>query len=224
MVGKDRGRGRLPELSLAAAVVAVVLLAALATEVVLLAPSTGLDRTLSRSIGGSVSKQDYDWAVPITGLGAAPTILAVLALAAIVMIRAHRRREAIALVLAAGMTSATVRVLKYAVGRDRPTFGPLSESTPSFPSGHAASSMALYGLLAYMALRMARGAFRWLLFAGASLLVVAIGLSRVYLGVHYPSDVIAGWLVGLLGAAAAWKIAERGSRWRGDSETATEGR
>jgi len=80
--------------------------------------------------------------------------------------------------------------------------------TFSFPSGHAAGSMVAYGMLA---------AFGWFIFPFAisfavSVLVLAlvvyIGLSRVYLGAHYPSDVLAGWLLGLVGLYAIVAVLE----------------
>ena len=70
----------------------------------------------------------------------------------------------------------------------------------SFPSGHSMSSAAVYGAVAILAIvRFPR--HRWLLVGGSALVVVAIGLSRAYLHVHYPSDVLAGWALGL-----AWPL------------------
>jgi undecaprenyl-diphosphatase len=72
-----------------------------------------------------------------------------------------------------------------------------SPSSYSFPSGHALASLCFYGILAAVLSDRMRGRkpkfFIWLV---ASLLVGMIGLSRIYLGVHYPSDVIAGYLAG----------------------------
>jgi undecaprenyl-diphosphatase len=68
----------------------------------------------------------------------------------------------------------------------------------SFPSGHALSSATTYGTLAaLLAVRCPRRWQRGLLFAGAAVLVLLIGASRVYLGVHYLSDVLGGWAAGL---------------------------
>lgn len=74
----------------------------------------------------------------------------------------------------------------------------------SFPSGHATTAMVLYGTLAYLVARLepTRGQRR-ATFAAAAFLVLLIGLSRIYLGVHYPSDVIAGYLTGLAWATFA---------------------
>jgi membrane-associated phospholipid phosphatase len=71
------------------------------------------------------------------------------------------------------------------------------EHSYSFPSGHALGSLVLYGFLAVLlADRYPR--YRWGIYSGASLIISAIGLSRLFLGVHYPTDIIAGYAVGCL--------------------------
>jgi glycerophosphoryl diester phosphodiesterase len=101
------------------------------------------------------------------------------------------RRLALLFVLAAGSTA----MLKHAIGRARPTAHQLlPETSPSMPSGHATNTAALGTCLAA---RLRRPAVTWAL-AG---IVVFVGVSRVVAGVHWPSDVLAGWLLGaLLGA------------------------
>lgn len=116
--------------------------------------------------------------------------------------------------LAVSMAGALILdlTLKYAFRRPRPqAFFGVAPHTYSFPSGHALCSFCFYvvlaGLIAVrtrsMLLRIAAGVI-------AAVLVGAIGLSRIYLGMHYPSDVIAGYL-----AAAIWVSALLGlDRWR----------
>jgi undecaprenyl-diphosphatase len=91
-------------------------------------------------------------------------------------------------------------MIKIVVGRDRPTFDQvLAVATGgSFPSGHAMNSTIVYGtLFALSALAWSRPVRRRVATA-ASALVAAIAASRVYLGVHYPSDVVVGVLLGLV--------------------------
>jgi undecaprenyl-diphosphatase len=90
--------------------------------------------------------------------------------------------------------------LKYSFARLRPTpfFVPMPR-TPSFPSGHSLFSFCFYGVLAgLLADRIDSRRWQALIWTCAALLVGAIGSSRIYLGVHYPSDVVAGYLTGTL--------------------------
>jgi undecaprenyl-diphosphatase len=91
--------------------------------------------------------------------------------------------------------------LKHTFHRARPIgFFGISPSSYSFPSGHALGSLCFYGVLAAILSARVRGrAARFCIWIAASILVTLIGFSRIYLGVHYPSDVIAGYC-----AAAVW--------------------
>jgi undecaprenyl-diphosphatase len=94
--------------------------------------------------------------------------------------------------------------LKVSFHRPRPVsfFGTPTPATYSFPSGHALLSLCFYGMAAYlMTRRFKSNKARILVWSAVGLLVGFIGLSRIYLGVHYPSDVIAGYA-----AAALWVI------------------
>lgn len=94
-------------------------------------------------------------------------------------------------------------VLKRVFSRPRPSLEHLVEvNTLSYPSGHSMSSMAFYGFLIFLCLRhrMPRW-LRFLLVALLIILIVSIGLSRIYLGVHYPTDVAAGFIGGLIWVA-----------------------
>jgi membrane-associated phospholipid phosphatase len=89
--------------------------------------------------------------------------------------------------------------MKLAFARPRPTlWHPLVQETSySFPSGHALGSLVLYGFLAYLLVRFyPRTAL--LTYSTAVIVIGLIGLSRLYLGVHYPTDIMAGYIVGLL--------------------------
>jgi undecaprenyl-diphosphatase len=115
---------------------------------------------------------------------------------------AHWPREALLFLVA--MTGGSVLDLALKVGfhRARPPsyFGTPEPASYSFPSGHALFSVCLWGSLALLAGQRVRGAAaRAAIFAGAVLLAGLIGYSRIYLGVHYPSDVIAGYA-----AATVW--------------------
>lgn len=100
------------------------------------------------------------------------------------------------------------QVLKNIVQRPRPDgFRLVSEVGYSFPSGHSMVSMAFYGLCAWMVWKYERDRIlRWACCASFGIIVVAVGMSRVYLGVHYASDVIAGFCVSIAWLAVYTKV------------------
>lgn len=100
-----------------------------------------------------------------------------------------------------------VGLFKSLIGRPRPALIDhlVDAWSGSFPSGHAANSATIYLMIALMLAQIVeRRAARRYLIGVAVLLVAAIGVSRVYLGVHFPSDVIAGWAFGALWALGWW--------------------
>jgi undecaprenyl-diphosphatase len=110
----------------------------------------------------------------------------------------RRRRMAAFLVIAMIGASTLDSVLKLTFHRTRPVaFYGMSPNSFSFPSGHALGSFCFYGILAaVLAERMVGRKSKMIIWTIAAVLVGMIGISRIYLGVHYPSDVIAGYLAG----------------------------
>ncbi|HEV2750446.1 MAG TPA: phosphatase PAP2 family protein [Gemmatimonadales bacterium] len=110
------------------------------------------------------------------------------------------------------------QVLKLAIQRPRPPYATavLHYSSWSFPSGHAMGSLVGYGMLAYVliVLWIHRPHAQVAVELGTALLVVAIGLSRLYLGVHYFSDVVGGYAAGVLWLSACISGVEVARGWR----------
>ena len=139
------------------------------------------------------------WAVTLLG---SPVFIAVLG---VVVARVLARRQQ-SLVMA-GWSVALVgsalleRVLKLSIRRPRPDFAAqfLYDSSYSFPSGHAMNSLVAYGMLAYILVTCwaRHRAAQIAIIVCAALLILAIGFSRLYLGVHYLSDVAAGFAAGI---------------------------
>jgi membrane-associated phospholipid phosphatase len=171
--------------------------------------------------GGAVSRLDVrvaDWnaahmptaaewaARPFSWLGGFVGITILVTVVTIVLLRAGRRRDALVLVAATLVAQAAMHGAKEVFARPRPDAGsavPLPD-THSFPSGHALTAVVVFGLLAAL---IGGGLIAYL---GAAALALAIGASRVVLNVHYPSDVAAGFLLGLMILVLA--LAARSSR------------
>ncbi len=132
----------------------------------------------------------------ITLLGSLAGMTIISLLVSALLATRRRTREAVFLYLNFFLTNFLMSYLKMQIGRNRPV-GALVEVTGySFPSGHAMVSMAFYG---FMALLVPRDT-SWGRIArkGLFLLIFLIGCTRIYLRVHYLSDVLAGWILGAL--------------------------
>lgn len=98
-----------------------------------------------------------------------------------------------------------VKAIKLLVGRERPVADLYTGvESFSFPSGHMTNSMVIYGALAMLAARAFSGAGRAVALAGLTALIVSIGASRVYLGAHWPSDVVAAILLASAMLSIIW--------------------
>lgn len=146
----------------------------------------------------------------VTGLGG-HTVLVLVTLASLAYLLMARKRSAALLLLAAvvgGMLLSTL--LKLGFERPRPDLVPHGARvyTASFPSGHAMLSAATYLTLGALLARVEqRRRIKIFLLGLAVLLTVLVGTSRVYLGVHWPSDVLAGWCGGAAWASLCWFVA-----------------
>ena len=150
----------------------------------------------------------------VTDLGGSGTAVLVLGLtAAFLAIRGRRRLALFTVVTGAGM-GVLIPVTKALIDRARPVVAVPVVDTPgnaSFPSGHAVTAMVIWGLLLVVVLPSVRRRSRPWLVAAAALVVLAVGVTRLALGVHFVSDVLAGWALGAawlavtVGAFRAWQ-------------------
>jgi membrane protein DedA with SNARE-associated domain/membrane-associated phospholipid phosphatase len=142
----------------------------------------------------------------ITWLGSPIFITTVGLLTSAILARRRLWIPLLSWVLALAGDGALESVLKHAIQRPRPIYASafLHGNSFSFPSGHAMGSLVTYGMCAYLAATFwaRRRSTRVVVSAAAFVLVVAIGLSRLYLGVHYFSDVVAGYAAGTVWLAA----------------------
>lgn len=138
----------------------------------------------------AVTTLGYYWVVlPLAGLAAAGFYLK------------GDRLPALFLILASTGSMMLTTTLKTVFGRARPELfdSGYSASFYSFPSGHATVAIGFYGVLALLLAYRLRGWRRWCTAIAGVVLVLSIGFSRLYFGVHYPTDVLAGYL-----AASSW--------------------
>ena len=156
------------------------------------------------------------WLLPlmrgITFLGNSDSITVITFLLAVYLI-VKKEFGLLGIILAAIISGSLIDLfLKWYFARSRPEVVPhlVTAYYYSFPSGHAFISAVLYPAIAIMFIRITRNKFvkayiTWL----AVILVLLIGFSRIYLGVHYPSDVIAGWLIGLCWSSFLWILSKK---------------
>jgi len=147
-----------------------------------------------------------------TTIGSSPVLVTVALGLAVWLGVGHRRREAL---LVAGTTLGALilsPVLKDIIERVRPGDEHLVlVNSWAYPSGHSLTSTAVIGVLTTLAASRAPSrAARAAVAAAGVCLVVAVGVSRVYLGVHWPTDVLAGWLIGALWLAISLLVYDRG--------------
>lgn len=134
----------------------------------------------------------------LTHLGGAPFVAGVVAISGILLVSSRKYWAYLAgLFVTLSGSVVSGYLLKVLIARPRPggIIPMLTETSGSFPSGHATISVALYGFLAYL-LYVLFPTKRPFVVAGAVLLIALIGFSRLYLGVHFPTDVIAGYILG----------------------------
>ena len=200
----------------AAAVAAAVLFIGVLGDAIEDGAHFGFDRAiLLWARGGSAHGAPIgpDWfraaMLDITAIGGV-TVLVLMVVLVAGFLAIGRHWLTLALVLGGTISgSLVVTLVKNMVGRARPTITDhlVNVSSLSFPSGHAANSAIVYLTMATLLSQLVeRRAGRIYLFTAAMLIVLLIGASRIYLGVHWPSDVLAGWAFGTLWAVAWWAI------------------
>ena len=139
----------------------------------------------------------------ITGLGGVGILTFFTLMSALYLRLTNKPRMALFVLLAIASGTLASFALKYGFDRPRPDLVPHGSYvyTHSFPSGHSMMSALVYFTLAALLARVEkRKRVKLFLFSVASLLTLSIGISRVYMGVHWPSDVLAGWTIGLFWA------------------------
>ena len=168
-----------------------------------------LDRAVLNEIYGGHRPALADAARVITMFGDGRVVTLFTAIGALFLIRERQLWPAVVIVVGPMIGKALTELQKYEINRLRPAEDPhlVVVHNLSFPSGHSANAMMTYVALALFLFGRTERRSIWV--AGAVALALFVGLSRVVLGVHWPSDVIGGWSYGLVWALLLYAISRR---------------
>lgn len=212
-----RSPGGLPfTLGIAGAIYIAALAGGLVEELLEADELLVLDRAVNTHVEAIRAEPFVTIFVWITTLGDSATLIAVT-LTGTAFLWAYRRwHRILPMWVTVVGAQATTYLGKFALDRERPEF--LTDAvavTPSFPSGHATGAVAVYGFIAFLVVRdLPRLRERFEVVYWTVVLVAAVGFSRVYLSVHYVSDVLAGILVGGFWLLVGIMLAEHRGRRR----------
>lgn len=174
-----------------------------------------LDATISLNIIESQSGFLTPLFIAITQLGGIVVTISLLIVIGLYLYRQKKRLDlAIWFILTVALGAGALnQFFKFLFKRSRPAIQHLVvQGGYSFPSGHSMGSIILYGAIVFLIVRLGKKkSIKWATLFIAILIIGAIGISRIYLGVHYPSDVIGGyslgaaWLTGCIGMYSTWE-------------------
>jgi undecaprenyl-diphosphatase len=153
-------------------------------------------------------KRIHSWTAPeltrvmfaFTGIGSLQFLLPTVSSIVVILILVRRKADASILAIAVGGSAGLNVLLKIWFHRARPevAWALTHEHSFSFPSGHAVAAFCFCAAIVFLLARRRHVVTRIILIVAALFMIVGIGMSRVYLGVHYPSDIAAGYLVGMV--------------------------
>ncbi|KYD08525.1 phosphatase PAP2 family protein [Heyndrickxia sporothermodurans] len=186
--------------------------------------ATGLNGTEIRSfdnqiisfVQGKISDRLTSIMLVITFFGSVKGVATITFLVILLLFFSRHRLLCLFLVITIGIGAGVFnRILKLYFKRERPDIHPIiQENGFSFPSGHSMGSMILYGSLGYILVKLAK--HNWSKIFGllvGLIIIFVVGLSRIYLGVHYPSDVVGGYIAGAFWLLICISIFEIVEKW-----------
>ena len=182
-----------------------------------------VDRAVMGLMQSVVSDSLTPWIVRLTDSGSTVAFTILVVVVALGLIATRRRWEALQLVIASGVGGLVVRGLKLVFERPRPAEQVIQATGFSFPSGHSFAAMVFYGTLLTIVWQITdRTAWRVLAAVLFPLAILAIGLSRLYLNVHYATDVVAGFASGFVWLTAVYLVVDGVEHRRKRTEQAAQ--
>ena len=184
------------------------------------------DRTVVQWLASHRSEPLNALATAAGAFGTTAGVVAVLLVGSPLLLALTRRWVPVVFLLAAAVGETSIYLVTgLMVGRPRPTVDHLSEGLPptsSFPSGHVAAAVVVYGGLALLLYSTGRSVLRWAGFVLAGAIVIGVAASRLYWGVHFPTDVLSSMAYAPVWLAACWRyvVGEPRSRPQPERQTA----
>lgn len=169
---------------------------------------TAWDAWGQANMAADASSEPSIWLGAVNLLGSTAAFGMITIAGSVLVWSLRRRKEAVALLITVAGAYIINTLVKSWVGRERPLHeGWIDASGFSFPSGNAMIGMVLYGMLSYILVNSIRSrSGQWAIMAIGGLVILGIGYSRVYFGVHYVTDIVAGYLAGLFCTSVAFLI------------------
>ena len=133
----------------------------------------------------------------ITNIGSTVGVIALLGVTAYIFMKKKIFSDFKYVIINVGLGVILMKTIKDIVKRVRPAWKWITQGGFSFPSGHTISALLLYGTLLLLVYKKVKGKYRKPLIIFFTVMIILIGFSRIYFGVHYLSDVIGGYILGL---------------------------
>ena len=177
------------------------------TIFVVLGKTTGFDSYIYKLVRSLECGFCDKYFVFITKFGNVPVVIGIVAL----LIMLFRNRHGIMCFLAAACSAGTNKLLKHIIRRERPgVLKLIKQGGYSYPSGHSMISVSLYGYLLYLAFtKIKNSILKWVCSIILVILILSIGISRIYVGVHYASDILGGYTLALIELMLLIKFGEK---------------
>ena len=179
---------------------ALIIIFIILTILVINGKTTSFDKTITNFIINTIPENINEIIKIITTLGGSKLLPPIVLITFFTLIYLKKSKYAILIILNSLLATASYLTLKSIIQRPRPdVFRFINETGYSFPSGHATTNMAFYGIIIYLIWKKVKNKkLKIFLTIILSIWILIMGISRIYFNVHYPTDIIAGFILGII--------------------------